>query len=200
MSYLSDREIEKAIADGLLVIDPPVTTAQYSPCGIDLHLGASVWRPPDPATAYEIKPSSIKARPQEVFPEESMATGHYDLKPGEFMLGVTFERVAIAPGAELIGFIEGRSGVARHGLLVHCTAPIVQPGWSGPITLELVNLGKYPLPLRARDGVCQMVFARLGTPTSRPYSSQTQQQPGFAGGNGKIRTAAPRVWYDRPGA
>jgi dCTP deaminase len=200
MSYLSDREIEHAIAEGLLTIDPPVTPAQFSPCGIDLHLGSSVWRPPEPATGYEMKPSSIKARPQDVFPEESIATGHYDLKPREFMLGETFERVTIAPRAELIGFIEGRSGVARHGLLVHCTAPIVQPGWSGPITLELVNLGKYPLPLRARDGICQMVFARLGTPTARPYSSQAQQQPGFDGGNGKAMPAAPRVWYDRPGA
>ncbi len=186
MSYLSDKEIEQAIGEGQLRFDPPLSPDQFSACSIDLRIGESIQIPPDTAPGFEMKVKTIKARPQDSFPTISINTP-YDLRPHEFVLGKTFERIVIAGDAALVGFIEGRSGVARHGLVVHCTAPMVQPGWAGQITLELVNHGKYPIALHTKDSICQMMFARLGTLTTRPYSSQQQQQPGF--GNGLTRTA-----------
>ncbi len=64
------------------------------------------------------------------------------LQPHEFLLGETAEGISLPP--HLAGWIEGKSGRARHGLL----APHIAPGWGIPnpkaITLELVNLAPVP--------------------------------------------------------
>ena len=48
-----------------------------------------------------------------------------------------------------MGFVEGRSSYARIGVTVHVTAPKIEPGFNGHITLEMANFGKLPVPLRA---------------------------------------------------
>ena len=38
--------------------------------------------------------------------------------------------------------VEGKSSLARYGLLIHSTAGFVDPGWSGQLTLEFSNAGQ----------------------------------------------------------
>jgi dCTP deaminase len=45
--------------------------------------------------------------------------------------------------ADLICFIDGKSTRARTGLVIHLTAPTIHAGWSGKVTLEIVNLGPF---------------------------------------------------------
>ncbi len=115
------------------------------------------------------------------------------LEPGEFLLGETAEAIAISNN--LCGWIEGKSGRARAGLIVHCTAPHIAPGWgfvSPPplqpivasaspgataatakpkrITLEMVNLGSASLQLRPGLGIAQLLLMRLGSPAGASYS------------------------------
>ena len=75
--------------------------------------------------------------------QEKVDTDEIILDPHSFLLGETAEGISIPP--HLAGWIEGKSGRARHGVLVHCTAPHIAPGWGRTkpkaITLELVNLG-----------------------------------------------------------
>ena len=175
--FLSDVEIEQALANKEISVDPFVVD-QLAACTVDLRIGETIWIPTEPPQNYEIRPTTLKARPQESWPQYSI-TDTYHLEPGQFVLGETYERVSIAPQAPILGFLEGRSGVARHGLLIHCAAPLVAPGYSGPITLELVNLGKHPLPIRYKDGICQIAFSRLGTASSRPYPGSKPPQPRF---------------------
>jgi len=49
------------------------------------------------------------------------------------------------------------------GLAVHLTAPTIHAGWEGKITLEMVNLGGWPIKLRPGElRICQLVFERVG--------------------------------------
>lgn len=50
------------------------------------------------------------------------------LHPGELALAVTFESVTLPP--DLVGWLDGRSSLARLGLMVHVTAHRIDPGWS----------------------------------------------------------------------
>src|SRR5712692_9758259 len=59
------------------------------------------------------------------------------LHPGQFILGSTFEFLRMPN--HLAGQVLNRSSWARMGLLV-ATAVFVQPGYSGVLTLELVNM------------------------------------------------------------
>lgn len=61
------------------------------------------------------------------------------LHPGELALAVTYESVTLP--ADLVGWLDGRSSLARLGLMVHVTAHRIDPGWSGRIVLEFFNAG-----------------------------------------------------------
>jgi dCTP deaminase len=106
----------------------------------------------------------------------------YDLSPGEFILGITYESVRIPPN--LIARVEGRSSYARLGLSMHQTAPWIQPGFNAPIVLEIANIGSLTVKLTpVLDLPCQLTFFELKTPLlaeeaygSRPddkYQGQT---------------------------
>jgi dCTP deaminase len=111
------------------------------------------------------------------------------LKPGEFALGETAEAIAIPP--HLCGWIEGKSGRARHGLIVHCTAPHIAPGWGTAaarplatgrvpapkrITLELVNHGAVPLVLKAGEPIAQLILMPVSSPSGEPYHGKHLQR------------------------
>src|SRR3546814_17613255 len=55
------------------------------------------------------------------------------LHPGEFVLGSTFERIAVA--ADLVARIEGKSSRGRLGLLIHSTDGLLAAGFDGRIPL-----------------------------------------------------------------
>jgi dCTP deaminase len=95
--------------------------------------------------------------------DELGARETYELPPGEFVLALTHESVRIPK--HLIGLVEGRSTYARMGLSMHQTAPWIQPGWSGPIVLEIANHGTFTIKLTPLiDRPCQLTFFELKTP------------------------------------
>ena len=50
------------------------------------------------------------------------------LHPGQLALAVTYESVTLP--ADIVGWLDGRSSLARLGLMVHVTAHRIDPGWS----------------------------------------------------------------------
>ncbi|MRE70795.1 dCTP deaminase, partial [Escherichia coli] len=56
------------------------------------------------------------------------------LHPGELALAVTLESVTLPDN--VVGWLDGRSSLARLGLMVHVTAHRIDPGWHGHIVLE----------------------------------------------------------------
>lgn len=82
----------------------------------------------------------------------------YTIKPRELILGITKERVTLAP--TICGWLNSRSRFARLGLMVHITAPFIQPGVSSRQVLEILNAGPNNLEIVPGERLCQLIFQR----------------------------------------
>lgn len=80
----------------------------------------------------------------------------YTMKPGETLLGVTKEKITLAP--HIAGWLEGRSRFARVGLMVHISSPFMQPGIDSYQVLEIANLAPTPLTIFPGTKICQFIF------------------------------------------
>ena len=83
----------------------------------------------------------------------------YLLLPGQACLGITEEKITLAP--TLCGLLEGRSRFARLGLFVHITAGFMNPGISNRQVLEIYNASNHALALYPGTKVCQFIFLRM---------------------------------------
>lgn len=90
------------------------------------------------------------------------------LYPQSLVLAVTFEKVIIPDN--LVGWIDGRSSLARLGLMVHATSHRIDPGWSGNIVLECFNSGNMILSLCPGMLIAALSFEVLSSPSLRPYN------------------------------
>ncbi len=95
----------------------------------------------------------------------------FSLSPGAFVLGSTYETVAV--GANIAARLEGKSSLGRLGLIVHSTAGFIDPGFDGQITLELSNVGTMPILLYPGMKIAQLCFYHLPEPTTLIYGSRT---------------------------
>jgi dCTP deaminase len=160
---LSDRDIRAEVAAGRIVIDPFDPDA-VQPSSVDLHLDRSfrVFR----NTRYPF----IDVREEQPDLTELVTISGdepFILHPGEFVLGSTFERVALPD--DLVARLEGKSSLGRLGLLIHSTAGYVDPGWDGHLTLELSNVANLPITLLDGMKIGQISFQRLSSPVDRAY-------------------------------
>jgi dCTP deaminase len=103
------------------------------------------------------------------------------LHPHNLVLGETLEFVRLP--SNVVGYVVGRSSWGREGLVV-ATAIGIHPGFAGPITLELRNLGEVPIRLYPGDLICQL-FLHDVVGTALPPSPLTTSQ--FAGASGPNR-------------
>ncbi|MBF0135927.1 MAG: dCTP deaminase [Magnetococcus sp. DMHC-1] len=167
---LSDVDILEKLKNGQIVIDPPPADECIGSFSIDVRLGNrfQIFQPPqipyldlaDPDSPYAVKAETM----QEVVIEPGKK---FFLHPGEFALGMTVERVRLAH--DIVGWLDGRSSLARVGLMVHITAHAIDPGWDGHVTFEFFNAGRLPLALKPGIRIGAISFEALQSPTSRPY-------------------------------
>lgn len=75
------------------------------------------------------------------------------LHPGRFVLAATLEWMRFPE--YLGGYVTGKSTWARRGLIIE-TAAGIHPGFSGCLTLELVNMGEVPVKIRPGMKICQI--------------------------------------------
>lgn len=188
---LSNTEIHRAIDKGLLVIDPqPLPrfpevgkNCPYDAHSVDLTLHNEVYAPE--AGKYSIDLSSpgsiidvIKKNSQRFVLSEDQP---YTLKSGKFILARTVERVELPiqdDEVTLAARIEGKSSRARFGLIVHCTAPTIHPGFCGTITLEVVNLGPVNITLVPGMHIAQLIIEEVrGRVIKNPSVFQHQNNP-----------------------
>lgn len=87
-------------------------------------------------------------------------------------LGSTVERFAM-PDYVKAG-VHDKSSWARRGISVKNT--VIEPGWRGYLTLEIVNDTWLPIRIRAGDPIAQLIFSRLDFPTDQPYRGKYQDQ------------------------
>jgi dCTP deaminase len=100
--------------------------------------------------------------------------GDVVLIPGEFKLLRTKERVSLSDQVQ--GQLHGKSSTGREGVLIHITAGFVDPGFSGTLTLECVNLSNKPVSYKDGTRICQIAFQYLRTAADPVYSGRYQGQ------------------------
>jgi dCTP deaminase len=186
---LSDRDIKKAIEAGKIVIKPEVDfSTQLGSCSVDFRLG-NTFRVFD----YSVHPYiDLKSdRPtSEYMREVVLEDGQpFIMQPRGFALASTMEWVELAD--DIAGRLEGRSSLARLGIIVHSTAGLFDPGWSGNIVVELGNLGVMPVALYPGMRICTLTFEQLSSPVDVPY----RKKPGnkYSGQSGPI---ASKIAHD----
>lgn len=96
------------------------------------------------------------------------------VQPGEFVLGVTLEKIKI--GDDLVARVEGRSSLGRLGIIIHSTAGFVDAGFEGTITLEITNINRMPVALYPGMRVCQLAFETMSSPALVPYHKKSHSK------------------------
>ncbi|MGO8671107.1 MAG: dCTP deaminase [Capsulimonadaceae bacterium] len=186
---LSDNEIRAALRFGQISLEPMPSRKAFSTTAVDLTLSGVPLRQYRTAgqgvnvifdPAIMASPTALAPYLNEV-PFENSQERSSIITPGEFFLGLTTERIELPQESRLAARVEGRSLLARMGLLVHISAPIIHCGFRGQITLEIKNLGEYPIRLRPGLRICQLVVETVfGTP-SEVMQSVFQDQTSVVG-------------------
>ena len=177
MTVLSDRTILKELELGRIVIDP-LDPRDVQPASVDLHLSDSLLIFVNSKRPFiDIRENIADLTERVTATPESP----FILHPGEFVLGSTHERVELPD--DLVARLEGKSSLGRLGLVIHSTAGFVDPGFRGPLTLELSNNARLPITLYPGMKICQISYIRLTEPAWRPYGtpglgSKYQEQDG----------------------
>ncbi|GGI88806.1 dCTP deaminase [Shewanella gelidii] len=172
---LTDIEIEQCLDEGSIIIEPRPSNDAISGVSIDVRLG-NQFRVFQDHTAPFIDLSGPSVEVQEALDRVmsdkiEIAEGEaFFLHPGELALAVTYETVTLP--ADIVGWLDGRSSLARLGLMVHVTAHRIDPGWQGKIVLEFFNSGKLPLALRPNMTIGALNFERLSSAVARPYNQR----------------------------
>lgn len=94
----------------------------------------------------------------------------YDQDEGRFALASSMEEFQMPN--DLVGMVADKSTWARRGLSVFNT--VIEPGWEGFLTLELVYHGNGELLIPAGSGIAQVIFHE--TAVSSQYNGKYQNQ------------------------
>lgn len=155
---LSDSAIRNCLGVGLIKIEGGLNPDQVidiiQPASYELTLGTSI-----------AVPATIDGQ------WRNFTVDEFELNPGEFMLATTAECVTLNP--QIAARLEGKSSLARQGLVVHSTAGFIDPGFSGQITLELSNVGPWPIWLTAGMRIGQLTFEEVHGKVERPYGTES---------------------------
>lgn len=184
---LSNTEIAAALAAGLFSIDPaPVGDPDqppYNTSAIDLHLSPQLRIPKtNQPVAIDLKDGGIAPFLAANSDSYTLSDAQpFRLKRNQFVLANMTERVAFPLQTDATSYaarVEGRSSLARCGILVHFTAPTIHAGFAGTITLEIINLGFTAFLLRPGLPICQLIIEEVrGAPALAPNQFLGQANP-----------------------
>lgn len=152
MSILAREEIIKGIRKGTIEVSP-LNMDNIGPGSIDLTLSGEFRVFKDKKGRLEVTEDT------DYFMLTAPKKGPIVLKPGEFILGITQEKIRLPDN--ICGFLSGRSRFARLGIIVHATASFIQPGINNKQVLEIYNLSSRPLILHPGVKMCQLVLSEM---------------------------------------
>lgn len=174
---LTHPEIRKAVEKGEIGFSPTLEEDQWGEASIDLRLGFD-FTMFKAAAGMKISVASglgtlgDSGLWEKMHKEEFNAFHQretFTLEPGKFVLAMTLESIKVP--RSMIARVEGRSTYARVGLSMHQTAPWIQPGWEGPIVLEIMNSGNLSIELTPKiDRPCQVTFFKFSKPLPEKLS------------------------------
>lgn len=146
MATIVDFQIEE-LCLGINLISP-FNADQLNPASYDVRIGKNILRQmPDGAWHKMTTP--------------------YLLDPGEFILAEIQETISLP--ADIEATFQLKSSRGREGY-EHVMSGYIDPGYSGVITLELVNVNRYKsLPIEEGMKIGQLRFMKTDAPARNPY-------------------------------
>jgi dCTP deaminase len=186
---LSNDGIKKALEQGALEISPAPDETQYTTSAVDLHLGSEFYawdtsKLQVPGVKVELDLSAHKFNETAkayLIPLKKEDDGSIIMPPFRerqwHMLAITRERVHLNRDYKLAARVEGRSSLARIGIIVHLTAPTIHSGFGGNITLEMINFSPFYLKMVPdKTRICQLIVERLESDPTREINTEFQGQ------------------------
>ncbi len=169
MSRISYKGLITLVERGVI---SPVDLKDVNGVSIDVHLGSKILVERKPASGTVVSLRDKEALSME---EVDITGGHYDLRPGHFILAHTVELFTLPDNISIT--LRLNSSSARVAL-EHLMATLGDPYWVGRLTLELVNMSRYHT-LRLHDGVRigQILFDKCKrVPKDRGYATRGRYQ------------------------
>lgn len=179
--------IEGRIAEGSLVITPAPKEVDFDSDAVNVHLGAKVyaWTRSPPGSTMTVSlwkthekfgyQAFAEKHLQEVPPDND---GIITIRPQTFYLADLKDYTKLPHDVAM--HLQGKSMLARLGVMVHLTAPHVHAGWEGLLTLEIYNLGPFNIELNEGMPIGQLTFWQMDGP-SQLISGQFSNQKNARG-------------------
>jgi dCTP deaminase len=187
MALLSDKEISILAENDILFpfvgekrreLDNGTKALSYglSHAGYDLRLspkGFMVINNNNAVEALDVKAFNSSLM-YEATPIEELGSTFFVLPPFSYALGVSMELITMPPN--IMGICDGKSTYARQGTIINVTP--IEPGWSGHLTICIVNPLAFPVRIYANEGIVQIMFARLSSKVNEVYGDGKYQNQG----------------------
>lgn len=182
MGILSRQAIQQRLSSGLIKIDPTPSEEDFDSDSVDVHLGDRVyeWMASPSASTISI---SLWQQPPDDFSYRDFARQFLvnvppdnadiiTLRPKTFYLADLRQHTTLPHDIAML--IQGKSSLARLGMLVHLTAPHAHAGWTGRLTLEMYNLGPFNIELKPGMAVGQLTFWQVDEAEENPEQAGGQ--------------------------
>jgi len=173
MPALSDKDIVKLLKSRELIIHPILDKRQINGGKVDLRLDNILYlitrfrRP-----YYDPMEYAIRGQEPEKYCERRIIPygDSFVLHPGDYALAPLFEFVKLS--GNFIGRLDGRSSLGRLGIVVHSTAGSVDPGYAGPLIMELMNNGMLPVTLYPLMRIATLIITPLTSEAINSYDGK----------------------------
>ena len=112
---------------------------------------------------------------------------YFTIEPMQLILGQTKEKISISNN--IVGLLEGVSGIARLGIFVHASSGLVNAGFGNKhpstITLEIFSCCPSKVKLYPNMRICHLILFRMHTPARKGYDERIgtysgQSEPGHS--------------------
>lgn len=193
MTYLSHRDILAALPEMEFrtpITEYPFTEDQVKVCSIDLRCDRVFWMQRTGPGSLDLAGAALmEISPRRLWKKlEIELNSPVKLKPGQMILGRTYERFRVPP--LYAGKITGRSSYARLGIEVSCTCDLINPGWEGNVPLEIVNNGARPVLIYPLLPIAQVFLIPLSSPADPDYSNKAKFRSKYMNDDG-----GPSFWW-----
>lgn len=160
--FLSDVDIKKAVKKNEITLKP-FRQNKLQPASYDISLGNKFIVNDAHTTSFIDPVNKVFPKTKEINVKDGEA---FVLHPGVSILGYSKEHFG---SNHYLIEVNGKSSLARIGLLVHNSAALINPGHFLNVALELCNLNNVPIILRPGMAIAQLTFSTLSSETSQNY-------------------------------
>jgi len=180
---LSDKSIKEKINTGEIAISP-FSEDSLQPASYDLHLDSNImYFNTDGNNIIDVKKPV-----DDLMVKTQISDSGFVIEPHQLVLANVIEITGV--DSKHVGRLEGKSSLARIGLIIHATAGFLDPGNKLRLTLEMVNLSPLPIRIYAGMKIAQIAFEELDTPCEKPYGSKSLNSKY----SGDLTVQASRMW------